>query len=137
MTLDQAESFAKVKGFIQRLAELRDYCETFTKGDKALLDGFIDFYSLQYNILQDDKGNKMKYWISKYALTRGIFEIEGIHDDFGNSLQYKDNTGWLGFYYKGEYHETEAAARSAAEEMRTKKIASLRKQIEKLERMEF
>lgn len=79
----------------------------------------------------------MKYWISKYALSIGIFEVDGVVGNLGNALQTYNERGWIVFYPKKDYHETEAAARSAAEEMRTKKIASLRNQIERLERMEF
>lgn len=43
-------------------------------------------------------------------------------------------------YYHGEgndWHRTKESAIAKAEEMRKKKIASLKKQIEKLEKMEF
>lgn len=49
MNLQQAESFAKVKGLIERLASLRDYYNSFTEADKQFLDGFMKFYSKHYD----------------------------------------------------------------------------------------
>ena len=87
----------------------------------------------------------MKVWITKYALTQGVEEID--------SNQVKEfemtDTGYLCFrrngkysyttelYSQKEWHRTKEFAIQKAEEMRQKKIASLKKQIEKLERMRF
>lgn len=79
----------------------------------------------------------MKVWIAKYALTKGIFEmdVESQSED-GKSVYGK---AWNQcFYGQGvEWCETKSAAIARAEEMRKKKIASLKKQIEKLENMTF
>ena len=79
----------------------------------------------------------MKVWITKYALTRGIFEMEV-------KSQSKDGTAVYGKAwddcYRGEgkeWHRTKESAIQKTEEMRQKKIDSLKKQIEKLERMKF
>lgn len=79
----------------------------------------------------------MKAWITKYALTKGIlersirsFDGETAEDITGGHLRAK-------YYRKGEWHESKISAIEKAEEMRKKKIASLKKQIEKLEKMKF
>lgn len=87
----------------------------------------------------------MNVWITKYALTQGIEEID--------SNQVKEfeitDTGYLCFrrngkylyttelYSKKEWHQTKEFAVKKAEEMRQKKIESLKKQIKKLEEMRF
>lgn len=79
----------------------------------------------------------MNVWITKYALTKGIFEmdVESQSED-GKSVYGK---AW-NQCYRGqgvEWCKTKAAAIAKAEKMRRKKIASLKKQIEKLESMKF
>ena len=87
----------------------------------------------------------MKVWITKYALTQGVEEID--------SNQVKEfemtDTGYLCFrrngkysyttelYSQKEWHQTKEFAIKKAEEMRQKKIESLKKQIKKLEEMRF
>lgn len=79
----------------------------------------------------------MKIWISKYALTSGIVAIEAIETDRdmvtwkqGGYTQYAHGIG-------KEFHKTEADAVSRANEMRVKKIASLKKSIAKMEQLKF
>lgn len=78
----------------------------------------------------------MKAWISKYALSKGIIETEideqtpGI-TFFSNNMHFDSNS--VGIYW----HRSKKGALLRAEEMRQKKIASLKKQIEKLEKMKF
>lgn len=77
----------------------------------------------------------MKVWISKYALTKGIFEREV--NDCGNGM-VEDKSSYVPVYYHGnDWHIDKKSAISRAEEMRKKKIASLKKQIDKLEKMNF
>ena len=87
----------------------------------------------------------MKVWITKYALTQGIEEID--------SNQVKEfemtDAGYLCFRRNGKYsytmeiysqkdwHRTKELAIKKAEEMCQKKIESLKKQIEELEGMRF
>ena len=87
----------------------------------------------------------MKVWITRYALTDGIIEAEIIEQwnmrndpvcvmvkylcQFQNSNKYILDSDDFCFDYE--------CAIQKAEEMRQKKIASLRKQIEKLEGMRF
>ena len=81
----------------------------------------------------------MKFWISKYALSTGIKEIDVEWDpDFPTMLT--DRSGSLAQNYHGEgrdWHRTRDGAVRIAREMRLKKIASLQKQISKLEKLRF
>lgn len=78
----------------------------------------------------------MKVWITNYALTKGILEKEAT--ECGDGMI---NTGEkLGNFFHGEgdeWHRTKESAIKKAEEMRLKKIASLKNQIVKLEKMKF
>ena len=80
----------------------------------------------------------MKVWITKYALTKGIIEADARLTS-SDSISIKElnsdlNSNW---FYKGDWHSDKESAIKKAEEMRQKKIDSLKKQIEKLERMRF
>lgn len=79
----------------------------------------------------------MKVYITKYALSQGIFEVDGeVSELFPDTF---DARGYLGYFHGDgkEWHRTRESAIKRAEEMRKKKIASLKKQIEKLEKMKF
>ena len=79
-----------------------------------------------------------KVFITKYALTKGIKEIEAdiIRSRFEDGEYVRDVLcsylciGEKAFTYKSE-------ALKKAEEIKIRKIASLRKQIEKLEKLSF
>lgn len=73
-----------------------------------------------------------KAYITKYALTDGIIEKEGeiVKDTYFNVRKY-------GFFSKGDYFFTKEEAIEKAEQMRLKKIESLKKQILKLEKLTF
>lgn len=79
----------------------------------------------------------MKVWITKYALTDGIIEAEG--EPYG--LEWVsarwDNGYRCNDFEQGEWFDTKERAIEKAEEMRQKKIASLKNQIKKLEEMKF
>ena len=85
----------------------------------------------------------MKVWITKYALTRGIEEITS--DDVsrifieknGDLVMYGKSGMFPVIYNTDNYYLDKQSAIQKAEEMRQKKIDSLKKQIEKLERMRF
>lgn len=85
-----------------------------------------------------------KFYISKYALSTGIKEVEGfIHATIGDGDMLvcpcqKPRCGNEIYHGNGlDWHETREGAVAKAEQMRTKKIAALRKQIERLEKMRF
>lgn len=75
-------------------------------------------------------------WLSKYALTGGVVKIEGevCRTDSSYFVRYPTRQ----FLTIGrDCFPTEREALSAAEAMRVRKIASLKKQIAKLEKLEF
>jgi hypothetical protein len=79
-----------------------------------------------------------KFWVSKYAMTKGIFPVNGEVSEISRSVLVVKDT-WT-YYLHGEgkeWHRTPEAAVARAEEMRTAKIASLKKQIAKVEKMTF
>lgn len=82
----------------------------------------------------------MKVWITKYALTQGIYECEAevcenINPDM---IEVRSNRHSAYYHNEGvEWHKTKEAALEKAEEMRKKKIESLKKQIVKLEKLDF
>ena len=78
-----------------------------------------------------------KVFITKYALTEGIKEIEAdiIRSRFEDREYVRDG---LCSYFLGKNAFTDKSeALKKAEEMKIRKIASLRKQIEKLEKLSF
>ena len=80
-------------------------------------------------------GNKV--YITKYALTQGIYEMNVDHmSDDGDTVYGK---AWNEFYHGNgkEWHYTKEGAIKRAEELRIKKIQSLKKQIEKLKSLKF
>ena len=77
----------------------------------------------------------MKVYITKYALTSGIEEIEV---ELCSDSMVRDMAHSRYFHGDGkDWHRSLESAKTKAEEMRNKKIASLKKQIDKLERLEF
>ena len=76
-------------------------------------------------------------FITKYALTAGITEIEA-EDCFDTaSDMIRDVNNGYAHYHRGDWHRTMAEAAARAEQMRVAKIASLRKSITKLEKLRF
>jgi len=85
---------------------------------------------------------KFKVWITKYALTQGIYEamVELCDDSDPSGNMVKQDGKWGGSYYHGkgkDWHENKYGAMVKADEMRKKKIAALKKQIVNLEKMTF
>ena len=85
----------------------------------------------------------MKVWITKYALTDGVIEAQQIPNVPCDGKEYAffvDENGQYvtGFYipYRELFWDKNSAIQKA-EEMRRKKIASLKKQIEELEGVRF
>jgi hypothetical protein len=77
----------------------------------------------------------MKVFITKYAMTGGRIQERDLelwgHD--GSRVWDRHQSYGLG----KDAHTSEAAAKEAAEAMRSKRIESLQKQIAKLEKMKF
>ena len=85
----------------------------------------------------------MKVWITKYALTRGIEEITSddvsrmFIEENGDLVMYGKSGMFPVRYNADNYSLDKQSAIQKAKEMRQNKIASLKKKIEKLEKMRF
>jgi predicted translin family RNA/ssDNA-binding protein len=76
-------------------------------------------------------------YITKYALTHGIFERE-VEDCFEiSSTMVKDCKNSHNTYHRGEWHRSKDEAVAKAEAMRRKKIASLQASMKKLSDLKF
>ena len=84
----------------------------------------------------------MKVWVTKYATSgEGVIPCkEAKGTGFDDMIVVPAKEAQLNFnwhIHKPDWHTTPEAAIARAEEMRTKKIASLKKQIANLEAMTF
>jgi hypothetical protein len=80
----------------------------------------------------------MRFYVTRYALTKGIQEIDGEPTPGGGAVVRKGASRLIAAHYPaGCVHETLEAAIEDAERRRNKKIASLKKSIKKLERTRF
>jgi len=78
------------------------------------------------------------YYLSKYALTGGIETVQGEQPPFVDRGYIKIMGRTMSLYRLGlDVHETMEEAVNAAKEQRDKKIASVKKQLAKLEAMTF
>lgn len=79
-------------------------------------------------------------YITKYALTTGISHVLArvVKDTNGQMIEVKMGVHIVYFHGEGkDWHRTKESAIERADEMRMKKITSLRKQIKKLESLKF
>lgn len=76
------------------------------------------------------------YFLSKYALSDGVQAFKGEAGDDGR-VNLEGFSSWVSFALGRDVHETEQEAIKAADMARVKKIASLRKQIARLEAETF
>lgn len=76
----------------------------------------------------------VKMWISKYALTAGVQDKEG---ELSGEFFYPQGEGFNAYRVGRDAHPTIEEAAKTAEQARLKKIASLKKQIHKLEKLNF
>lgn len=82
----------------------------------------------------------MEIFITKYALTQGILRLKAGARIEGGKLIYRTKGSSFDQYAHGEgkdWTRTSLAAIQRAHQMRLAKIASLKKQIAKLEAMDF
>lgn len=80
-----------------------------------------------------------KVFITKYALTSGIkeMELDIRKTDFAESPDYVRDASWTLFFIGKDAFLNKDDAIKRAEEMRKKKVASLEKQLDKLKRLSF
>lgn len=80
----------------------------------------------------------MKIWVTKYALTSGIFvRPDAEISEDGRMATVRSGPRLPEHYHGNDWHPTEQAALAHAERMRANKIESLKKQIGKLEALRF
>lgn len=82
----------------------------------------------------------MKAYITKYALTEGIVEVDDaeVYNEHPSMITVKSLGPFATFHGEGrEWHKTRESAVARAEEMQKKKIVSLRKALKKMEAMKF
>jgi hypothetical protein len=82
----------------------------------------------------------MKAYITRFALTNGIEEVDGkVADTQPTMFVYRTEESRLANMYAhgNDWHKTYEAAVARAEVMRSKKIASLKKSLAKLEALVF
>lgn len=75
-------------------------------------------------------------FITKYALSGGV-KLADLHRPIDPNGYASTTEKWGGFYSKGDYRLTWPEALADCEAKRAAKIASLKKQIVKLEKMKF
>lgn len=77
-------------------------------------------------------------YISKYALSQGILvrDVE-LCTDISATMVCTVGNEWREHYHNNDWHRTEADAKARAEQMRLAKIASIQKQIARLEKLQF
>jgi len=76
---------------------------------------------------------RIRAWVTKYALTEGIQLLEG---NVRHEISFWHDARSPGFFGE-DWHRTPEAAIARAEEMRLAKIESLKKSIKKLEALQF
>lgn len=76
---------------------------------------------------------KIRVWITKYALTEGI-KVDDAELCEGHETMISCGRC---YFHGNDWHRTPEAAILRAEEMRIKKIATVKKQLAKLEKMTF
>lgn len=76
----------------------------------------------------------MKAYITKYALTKGIYLAEVT--DVGDGMVH-ENTRYGSYFHRPDWHETWESAHVDALMRREAKIKSLKKSLANLEKLEF
>ena len=85
-----------------------------------------------------DDNETIEAYITKYALTTGIFKVTGEVSRCTPRIITVQREGTFDMYYHDEdWHRTLDGAIKRAEEMREKKMVSLKKNIKKLESLDF
>ncbi len=78
---------------------------------------------------------KIKAYVTKYALTSGILVVEAEHctDIDPNMIKF----GAMNYAHGKDWHQTLKAALTRAEDMRKRKLTTLRKQVAQLEKLKI
>lgn len=86
--------------------------------------------------MSKNEGGTIKAWITKHALTSGIFIVEGawISKETPNMLVWYCDRGYQ-TAYRSDWYLTPEAALAHAEEMRCARLKSLKESIANLEKL--
>ncbi len=80
----------------------------------------------------------MKAYVTDHALTVGILEVEArTYDDHNTMIEYSHCPFYVQYAHAGEWFTSRDEAIADAESRRVRKIASLKRQIAKLEGLRF
>jgi hypothetical protein len=81
----------------------------------------------------------MKAWITKYALTGGIREVEGEVSTGSDSMLVVHTPGTFHsqYFHGADWHTSRDAAVRQAEKMRQRRIKSLKESLAKMEQLSF
>lgn len=79
----------------------------------------------------------MKVFITKYALTSGVEVKEATVWKENTNCIHIEGAVWNGFFCKPDWHDNWVDALARCEKMRSAKVKSCKKQLAKLEKMEF
>jgi hypothetical protein len=75
----------------------------------------------------------VKVWITKYALTSGVFTREVEEPNDGSpAMIHDDSSGYMACYYGHDWHRTRRDAIERVSKMREAKIASLTRSLRKI-----
>lgn len=74
-------------------------------------------------------------WITKYALTKGVFEKEAVETAYPSMICLAGRDGYMTCYHKPDWHTTREAADARVREMIAAKEKLLRKQLAKLQKL--
>ena len=78
----------------------------------------------------------MKVWITKYALTQGILEVEGVLSNISENTVVVKTDGMSQCYHKPHWHTSEDEAKERTLKMIALKRMSLAEQLTKLDKLE-
>ncbi len=78
------------------------------------------------------KDEVMKVWITKFALTIGIYEVDAELIPDGHDSLVTVVNGYKQYFHKADWRPTKEEAITRADQMRTAKLKSLQKQIDAL-----
>lgn len=135
----------RLKDRCEKALAYRDCPLRVTKEDKRMLQYYYDkdmdpdAKATLEKVLGGGDGSVLgkKVWISKKSLTKGIYEMEVVEVSNDGKTVY--GSCWNETYH-GEgrdWHRTKAEAQARARVLQEKKIASLKKQIEKISALDF
>ena len=84
----------------------------------------------------------MKVWITKHALTQGIYEkdgnvCEGTDEGMIVVNRKDDRIGFTEYFHRPDWHTDRRLAVIRAHEMLLKKIQSIKKQVTRFEKLDF